>query len=343
MEALLITSLYKGAGSSAFCAGLVRLTDSESSLPFLCKPIRITEKTTPDNIDPDVSFFSHLTNTTHPKSWPFSMGIAEARQGLTSSMEKNVLSGFKSIDNTKKIIEGPPLVNSQGQSVPLSLDLADSLDARIIVLIRYETELNMKKCIASLKTLGDRLFGVVLNAVPLYRNHTADSSLIPMIEAEGIAVLGKIPESRCMLSVTVSQLVQHIKGTFLSGSESRDDLVSHVMIGGLFLGSGIDHFARYDNKAVIVRGDRPDIQMAALATPTKCLILTGGQHPIEYVTYEALEEDVPVAIVNEDTLETTRRLDTLFRNASVHHPNKANCYAGLLSKAIDPLILKSVL
>lgn len=343
MGALLITSLYQGAGSSAFCAGLARLTDSESSLPFLCKPIRITKQTATDSIDPDVSFFSHLTNTTHPKSWPLSMGITEARQGLTSSMKKSVLSDFKSIDNTKKIIEGPPIVNSQGQSVPLSLDLANSLDARIIVLIKYETELNMEKCIASLKTLGDRLFGVVLNAVPLYRDHTADSYLIPMIESEGIAVLGKIPESRYMLSVTVSQLVQHLKGTFLSGSESQDNLVSHVMIGGLFLGSGIDHFARYDNKAVVVRGDRPDIQMAALATPTKCLILTGGRHPIEYVMYEALEEGVPIAIVDKDTLETMKDLGTLFRNTSVHHPDKANCYAELLAKAIDPLVIKGVL
>ena len=57
----------------------------------------------------------------------------------------------------------------------------------------------------------------------------------------------------------------------------------------------------YENKAVIVRGDRPDLQMAALNTSTACIVLTKGVEPIEYVRYEAEQEEVSLIVVETDT------------------------------------------
>ena len=49
---------------------------------------------------------------------------------------------------------------------------------------------------------------------------------------------------------------------------------------------------------MIVRGDRPDVQMSALGTDMECFILTNGLEPIEYVKYEADEEEVSIVIVD---------------------------------------------
>ena len=337
MGALLVTSLNKDAGRTAFCAGLARLTAREQALPLLCKPVRITSGGTSRSDDTDIAFYAEISGLPQAESWPGSMSVKEAQQGLTASEQKGVVDTFNRIATNSKavIVEGPPLANPQGQAFPIAANLAEVLDAKVVALVRYQPDLNIEKGIRHLKALGDRLLGVVINFVPRYRRHTVESSLIPVLKEHGIKVLGNVPEVRCMLGVTVGQLVEHVGGRFLMGSEKKDELVDHVMLGGLVLDSGVDHFKRYDKKAVIVRGDRPDIQMAALATPTRCLVLTGGHNPIQYVEYEAKEEEIPVAVVESDTMTTANSLGTLFGSATVHHMSKADCYAEILSKSIN--------
>ena len=109
------------------------------------------------------------------------------------------------------------------------------------------------------------------------------------------------------------------------------------------LGPGADYFGRSERKAVIVRGDRPDIQMAALGTPMQCLILTGGHHPIQYVKYEAEEEEIPVVLVQSDTVTATKNLETLFQHTTVHHLDKADYFAQLLAETVDVEVLKDAL
>lgn len=49
-------------------------------------------------------------------------------------------------------------------------------------------------------------------------------------------------------------------------------MVEHLMIGAMDVDSALTYFRRKPNKAVITGGDRPDIQLAALETSTKCTI-----------------------------------------------------------------------
>ena len=72
---------------------------------------------------------------------------------------------------------------------------------------------------------------------------------------------------------------------------------------------GALYFSTKDNKAVITRGDRPDLQMSALSTETACLIMTKGIKPIEYVEYAAQEEGVSIVVVDKDTISTLESLN----------------------------------
>jgi predicted transcriptional regulator len=51
----------------------------------------------------------------------------------------------------------------------------------------------------------------------------------------------------------------------------------------------IEYFKKSKNKAVIVGGDRPDIILAALETPTACVVLTGGLYPNDILLAKAEE------------------------------------------------------
>jgi BioD-like phosphotransacetylase family protein len=232
------------------------------------------------------------------------------------------------------IAEVPPEVAAQ---------LAESLNARVVGLLRYGPKLRVEEGAELAKSLGWRLLGVIVNRVTQYRHSTVRSSLVPALEAQGLSVLGVVPEERRMLGVRVGELAEHLRGEFLLWEEKRDQLVDHLLIGGMVLESAADYFGRSERKAVIVRGNRPDIQMAALGTPTRCLILTGGHHPIQYVKYEAQEEEVPLILVQSDTLTAARNLEELFQSTTVHHLDKADCFAQLLAESVDVDALKSML
>ena len=101
------------------------------------------------------------------------------------------------------------------------------------------------------------------------------------------------------------------------------------------LDSGEVYFGTRDSKAVIVRGDRPDVQMSALTTSTLCLVLTGGIEPIEYVLYEAELEEVPVAVVPAETLDAMAALDGLSARARFDHPAKLERLSELVGGHVD--------
>ena len=84
----------------------------------------------------------------------------------------------------------------------------------------------------------------------------------------------------------------------------------------------VDYFDRINNKAVITRADRPDIQMASLESQTECLILTGGNDPIEYVQHEAEKNGVVVLKVNYDTNQTVSHLEDIIESSNTLHREK---------------------
>ena len=61
------------------------------------------------------------------------------------------------------------------------------------------------------------------------------------------------------------------------------------MLGAMVVDSGLDYFGRKSNKAAIIQQDRPDMQLAALETPTSCLVLSGSSQPPIYSVLQKAE------------------------------------------------------
>ena len=163
----------------------------------------------------------------------------------------------------------------------------------------------------SASALESSLLGVVINMVTRYKHDYVQSQIAPPLESQGIKTLAVIPEDRTLLAPTVSQIASHLAGEFVVGDPDRDDLIERVLIGGNILDWGETYFGRHENKAVIVRGDRPDIQMAALNTSTACLVLTGGHDLNQYIQLQADSQDVPVLVLESDTLTAARAFEEL--------------------------------
>ncbi len=121
--------------------------------------------------------------------------------------------------------------------------------------------------------------------------------------------MGPTAEGQPRPILSVGGLAKHLEGEILNCPERSEELIESLMVGALSVDSGLDYFGRRTNKAVITRGDRPDIQLAALETSTKCLVLTGNVVPMAIVLNRAKEKGVPIIVVKQDTISTLKRLE----------------------------------
>ena len=190
---------------------------------------------------------------------------------------------------------------------------------------------------------GSSVCGVVLNQVSKYAQIQTEHIMQQNLSSHDVHLLGTIPEDRTLLSLSVAQICENLSGQMFGEEQNSESLVEHFMVGGFGMDPGEYSFATRDKKAVVVRGDRPDVQMSALNTDMECFIMTNGMDPIEYIKYEAVEEGVSIMIVQSDTLDTMENISKLQQLAEFDHPDKLSKAKKLVSDYvnIDQLLSKS--
>ena len=182
---------------------------------------------------------------------------------------------------------------------------------------------------------GSSVSGVVLNQVSKYAQIQTEHIMQQNLSSHDVLLLGTIPEDRTLLSLSVAQICENLSGQMFGEVQNSESLVEHFMVGGFGMDPGEYSFATRDKKAVVVRGDRPDVQMSALNTDMECFIMTNGMDPIEYIKYEAVEEGVSIMIVQSDTLDTMENISKLQQLAEFDHPDKLSKAKELVSDYVN--------
>jgi BioD-like phosphotransacetylase family protein len=113
------------------------------------------------------------------------------------------------------------------------------------------------------------------------------------------------------------------------------------MIGAMNVSSALKHFRKQRNKAVITGGDRADIQLAALETSTRALILTGDMYPNAQIITRAEDAGVPIIVVHYDTAEAVEKCEDLMGHLSLHSPKKIERVKEIFSTCVDWKRLKA--
>ena len=112
--------------------------------------------------------------------------------------------------------------------------------------------------------------------------------------------------------------------------------MDNFLIGGLVLDWGPFYFASRNNTGVIVRGARPDVQLAAIQTDTtRALVLTKGVRPVEYVIYEAAQRNIPIVVVPGSTHDVAEQLENLQPKVDFDHCRKLERMIELVSGHVD--------
>ena len=329
MSLLIIASDRSGAGKTAAALALARISNENGRKTSAFKPFSYGEE------DPDQAVYSELANPA-PDGWPIRIGdsgptrddIAAAAYPLSMAAAGDDLA----------IVEIPSVVGPESLA-----ELANVWDANALLVASYRRDLRAADLGEWQAALGDRLAGVLVNGLTRYLSTEANDNLIPSLSEAGIPMLGLIPEDRLMLSVSVEEVRSGLNGRYVVEEGDVNAPIEWFQVGAMSLDPGELRFGLYENNAVVVRGDRPDIQMSALNASVSCLVLTGGLDPIEYITYEAGEEEVPVMVVETDTDTTMSALNDVTMGVRMNSSLKVRRFAELLRERADADALRLVL
>jgi hypothetical protein len=177
--------------------------------------------------------------------------------------------------------------------------------------------------------------GVVLNAVTPEEVPVLRDRLSSALERLGVPVLGVLPRSPLLRSVTVEELARRLDAQVLCCADRLDLLVETLSIGAMNVNSAMEFFRRRRNMAVVTGADRTDIQLAALEASTQCLILTGVGDPLPQLLNRAEELEVPLLKVDQDTLTTVEVIERTFGNVRLHESVKASYAIRLVQEHCD--------
>jgi BioD-like phosphotransacetylase family protein len=213
--------------------------------------------------------------------------------------------------------------------------LAREFRAPVLLVDPYQTEVCVDCILLARELLGDQLMGVVLNRVPPQALPEVEQVVAPFLHGKGIEVLGIVPLDRLLDAITVRQLVEVLDGKVLCGEEALDEFVERFSVGAMDTDAALGYFQRLPNKAVITGGNRADIQLAALETSTRCLVLTGDQMPNRIIVARAREARVPMLLVRYDTLTTVEKLEGVLGRIRIREAQKVTRAQDLLRERLN--------
>lgn len=246
-----------------------------------------------------------------------------------------LIEHLQGIEGELVLLEGARTL-AEGTSLGLSASqIAGALDARVLLIVRYTSSLDVDELLAAKRELGDRLLGVVLNDIVPDKKQEVREAIVPFLERQEIPVLGTLPRESLLESVSVRELSKQLKAKVLCRSDRLDLMVEGLAIGAMNVNSALEYFRKGRNLAVVTGSDRAELQLAALETSTNCLILTGHNPPQDYILSRAEDLEVPILAVDLDTLTTVEIADRAFGSARIQEPIKVQCARELLREHFD--------
>ncbi len=344
MKALYVCSTTTFSGKTALCVGLGKRLKSDGFAVGYMKPVSTVARRIGGRImDEDAQFIKQTLDLAEPLE-------VIAPIALMPQTVEDILAGEEKADFAAQLKEAYAQVAQgkdvvlleggahcmEGALIGLSAPLvADMLEARELVVAKYMSDLVVDEVLGAKALFGDSMIGAVINTVPRQRMRFVEEVVKPYLEEQGVKVFAVLPQNRLLMSISVGQLVDCLGGQVLCCPEACEELVEHLMVGAMTVDSALTYFRRKPNKAVITGGDRPDIQLAALETSTKCLILTGNLYPSPIILDRAEEVGVPVILVKQDTLTAVEIIEQFFGKTRLHQERKVHRFERMLEERFD--------
>jgi uncharacterized protein len=333
MFVLYVTSLSEKAGKTLLCSGLGKIWTNNGLQVGYLKPFMAGPDSASIHNDKDLVFMQKILNF---KESLESVGPAVGEQGETGLLVKQACDEIARQEDIV-LIEGLPLSKSYSQ--------IEALDARVVIIHDYSNSL--AQSLDNYKKLGSRLIGVVLNKVPKKQVARIRSLATKELSEVGINMLGVLPEDRLISGMSISDLAESIQGKILNNAEKSEEIIENFMMGSSTFDRGPVYYNRKDNKAVVLWGERPgfrkaalsNLQLAAVQTSVKCIVISNSAAPIPAVTQKAEEKQVPLISAPGDLKSLIIAIENGMRNLKFTQEKKIPRLLELIEGSLSPQLL----
>lgn len=343
MKTLYITSAETFSGKSALCIGLgMRFCKDQLKTGYM-KPININcpvREGVP--YDEDVIFAKKVYEMPESAELisPAALTPAKLEQQLRGpevDYQPRFIDAFTKLSAGRDVLvlEGGRSYREGYLAQLPPKKVVELTDARVLAVLKYDETLLYDRAMTAKNYFGASMAGLVINEVPRSRVDFVQDVVVPYLSRHGIVTFGVLRKDEMLSAPSVRELAEGLDAEILCSTECIDELVQYMLVGAMSVESALSYFRRKPNKAVITGGDRADIQLAALETSTRCLILTGNIYPSPGVLNRAEELCVPVLLTRQDTLGTIEICEGYFGRSRFQQPQKLERFSQMLEEYFD--------
>jgi BioD-like phosphotransacetylase family protein len=244
-------------------------------------------------------------------------------EGKLGDIKKQILAAFNAQKDKDFVIIGGAGDFFEGSTLGIdAASLIEETGARVVMVEAWRGDKSIDSLYGGSKLIGERFVGGIFNKVPANSLSYVKETAAPFLEKSGVAIFGIFQKDSLLESITIRQIVEILNGKVLCCAENIDDLVEHFSIGAMDVNSALNYFSRVRNKAVITGAHRSDIQLVAMETSTKCIIITGGLHTNDVVLGKAQSKGIPIVSVPLDTFTVVDRIEAVIGKTSIRQKEK---------------------
>lgn len=215
------------------------------------------------------------------------------------------------------------------------ISVVKTLGLKAVIIDRFSKEIDYDGLAVHKEELGDHLLGVVLNDIPPQFVDEVEEMIRPFLARRGVHVLGVIPKDPLMSAIKVADLADRLGGKVISAHAKADRVVESFLIGTMQVENFMTHFRKNKHSAVIVGGDRSDVQLVALEGDCPCLILTGNLYPNDIILTRSEVLETPIIIVREDTFSVAKKMENILSRHKLRDAVKIKQGADLVAANLD--------
>jgi hypothetical protein len=262
-------------------------------------------------------------------------------KGLMGKIEKSYKQ--LSVDKDIMIVGGSGSIYSWSVLGVSGLKVIRRLNAKVVIVVKYEGEYCVDYILQAKKDLNDHFIGVIFNKVTHEYKQGVEDYIIPLLNRRGVDIIGILPHDTLVGSITVEELTEMLGGKVLCCHDKLSNLIERFLIGAMQVDRATEYFKRTKNNAVIVGGDRADIQLSAIESGTECLVLTGELYPSEIIIARAEQKDIPIIVVRDDTYAVAKKLEKLSVRLRLRDKAKVAHGVDLVMESVNfPLLYKKL-
>jgi BioD-like phosphotransacetylase family protein len=210
-----------------------------------------------------------------------------------------------------------------------------ALGLKIVFVERYAGRFNYDALLYLKDMLGPDMLGVVLNDVPHDEARDTAGLLVPYLREHGVPVLGVLGHEPGLAAMRVTELAQGLNGHIAAGNSHASRMVDSFLIGAMQVDNFMLHLRQRSGCAVIVGGDRADLQLAALHAAIPCIILTGNIGPPEFIRSRAEDMGTAILCVRDDAYAVTKALSRILMAKKLRDLNQIRHSVNLVENTLD--------